>query len=60
MAEKLKDYELGMMIISLENFKSDNEVRKRSLIEKLRSVLLVVNGMGNYEHSCWIACRPDD
>jgi len=59
LAEKLKESELGMLIIALENFHSDNELAQQILIEKLRSVLMIVNGMGNFEHSCWIACRPD-
>jgi len=62
MGDQISEKELQLIIdgLSALDIVSDNDDKAiRSLIEKIQSMLFVVQGMGKYKHQCWLACRPD-
>jgi len=60
MGDQISEKELELIITGLLSLEDeDNEILIRSLTEKIKSMLFVVQGMGKYKHQCWLACRPD-
>jgi len=60
LGDQISEKELQLIIDGLSALDDeDNIIAIRSLTEKIRSMLFVVQGMGKYKHQCWLACRPD-
>jgi len=61
MGDQISEKELGLIIegLSALDYIKGDEIAIRSLSEKIKSMLFVVQGMGKYKHQCWLACRPD-
>jgi len=60
MGDQISEKELELLIAGLSSLNDeDNEISIRTLNEKIKSMLFVVQGMGKYKHACWLACRPD-